>query len=187
MSASAESPEGVTFLTALLVRYPEIGSARLDTETSTLHLDFYLQQQLDETEFEAFLQNLDLSWDVFFDLQQLEPRVRRVARSEARRGEFISVDPDADAEVDSLQVIRDLFTLSSEELSLLVELVRQAFSSELALDEELPEDEAGFQEEVLHRSLERLRSHPGSPVSLSGFRDEMRVLIYASSEDEPLK
>ena len=65
---------------------------------------------------------------------------------------------------------------------MVVTLVREAFERALALNEEMPDEEAGFQEEVLHRSLERLRAHPPGESSLTGFRDDMRVLIYSSEE-----
>ena len=183
-SPASDSPEGVTFLTSLLVRFPEVGSARLCEGGGRLQLYFYLQQQLEEGEFRLFKDHLELSWEVFFQLQKVSPNVCRVSRSEARRGEFISSDPDSEAEVDSLQIERDLDSLSTEELSLLVTLVREAFSGELACDEDPPEEEASFQEEMLHRSLQRVRSHPDASMNLTGFRDEMRVLIY-SNDDEP--
>lgn len=181
-SPGTESPEGVTFLTSLLVRFPELGSACLAEGGSILQLDFYLQEQLMDRQFEDFSEQLVLSWEVFFDLQRMNPRHYNVSRSEARRGEFVSSDEDDDAEVDSIQIRRDIDTLSLEELTMVVTLVREAFERALALNEEMPDEEAGFQEEVLHRSLERLRAHPPGESSLTGFRDDMRVLIYSSEE-----
>ncbi|MGE0489648.1 MAG: hypothetical protein AB7S38_10590 [Vulcanimicrobiota bacterium] len=181
-SPGSESPEGVTFLTSLLVRFPELGSACLAEGGAVLLLDFYLQEQLLEHQFEVFREQLILSWEVFFDLQRMDARHYSVSRSEARRGEFVSGDPEDDVEVDSIQIQRDIETLSLEELTMVVTLVREAFERALALNEEMPDDEAGFQEEVLHRSLERLRAHPPGESSLTGFRDDMRVLIYSSEE-----
>lgn len=182
-SPTSDSPEGVTFLTSLLVRYPEVGSARLCQGGRTLQLYFYLQQQLEEGEFKLFKDHLELSWEVFFQLQKIAPQACRVSRNEARRGEFVSSDPDGEAEVDSLQIERDLDSLCTEELSLMVTLVREAFSGELACDEDPPEEEASFQEEMLHRSLQRVRAQPNGNMNLTGFRDEMRVLIYSNDDD----
>lgn len=179
----AESPEGVNFLTALLIRFPELGSACLGQGSSHLQLDFYMQEQILEGEFESFRERLELSWEVFFDLQRVEATTTGISRSEARRGEYVGCDADEDAEVDSIQIVRDLDSVTLEELSLIVELVRDAFEDKLATNEEMPDDEAGFQEEMLHRSLERLRNNHGPTADLTGFRDDMRVLIYSSQEE----
>ena len=179
---TSDSPEGVTFLTALLVRFPEVGSAKLCDGGRNLQICFYLHQHLGPTAFELFKDHLQLSWEVFFQLQKSEPQVQEISLTD---GEFIASEPDSEAEVDTLKVRRDLETLSTEELSMVVTLVREAFSGELACDEEPPEEEASFQEEMLHRSLQRVRSHPNPDHNLTGFRDEMRVLIY-SAEDPSL-
>ncbi len=178
--SSNDSPDGVTFLTSLLVRFPELGSACLTCRQRHLQLNFYLQQQLEEEHYQAFQEHLELSWDVFFDLQRLVPAQATIARSEARPEELRGQEDDA--EVDSLQIERDIDTLTLEELSLVVTLVRDAFGPHLALNEEVPDEETGDQEELLHRSLERLRGHDVPDYSLTGFRDEMRVLIYSSEE-----
>ncbi len=180
-----ESPEGVSFLTALLVRYPEIGSACLCQGGRALRLDFYLTCRLDDEQVQEFEEHVKLSWDVFFMLQRVRPEQVVFERSDARRGvaPWMEDDEDGPLEVDSIQFVRDLQSITAEEIALLVGLVREAFAADLALNEEAPGEDPAQQDEMIHRSLEKVRATPGE-AALTGFRDDMRVLIYASQESD---
>lgn len=179
----ADSPEGVAFLTALLVRYREIGSARLYQAGRRLRLDFYLHRQLSDEEWLEFHDRLKLSWRVFFQLQRLHPDVYEVHRGQAPYHEMpFLADEDGWVEVGTLNVVRDLATVTLEELALIVSLVNEYFVDALALNEEAPNEDAEQQDEVIHRCLERVRATPGE-ATLTGFRDDMRVLIYSSQEE----
>lgn len=179
----ADSPEGVAFLTALLVRYREIGSARLHQSGNRLRLDFYLHRQLTDEEWQEFHERLLLSWRVFFQLQRLSPELYQVQRGQAPYHEMpFLVDEDGWVEVGTLQVDRDLPTVTLEELALIVSLINEFFDDALALNEEAPNEDAEQQDEVIHRCLERVRATPGE-ATLTGFRDDMRVLIYSSQEE----
>lgn len=136
-----------------------------------------------EPNFGQFQDHARLSWDVFFDLQRIEPEIVGLELSEARRGEVAAADVEESegTTVDAIQVTRDVDSLTVEELSLVVTLVRERFENELAINEEMPAEDASYQEEMIHRSLEKIRMG-GSEGSLTGFRDDMRVLIYSSQE-----
>jgi hypothetical protein len=179
----ADSPEGVAFLTALLVRYREIGSARLYHAGNRLRLDFYLHRQVSDEEWKSFHDRVQLSWRVFFQLQRLHPEVFELQRGPAPYQDLpFLVDEDGWVEVSTLNVIRDLPSVTLEELALLVSLVNEFFEDALALNEEAPQEDAEQQDEVIHRCLERVRAAPGE-ATLTGFRDDMRVLIYSSQEE----
>jgi len=185
----SDSPEGVAFLTALLVRFREIGSARLFSGSERpvplhrLRLDFYFHRQLAEDEWSDFERRLQLSWRVFFQLQRLEPTFHEVVRGQAPFHELpFLLDEDGWVEVSTLSVVRDLASLCLEELALLVSLVNEYFEDALALNEEAPQEDTDQHDEVIHRCLERVRALPGEAV-LTGFRDDMRVLIYSSQEE----
>jgi hypothetical protein len=163
MDAPAESPEGVSFLTALLVRYPELGSACLRHGGKALRLDFYLTCRLEDHEVREFEEHVQLSWEVFFMLQRVRPELAAFQRSDARRGEapWRHDDEDGPLEVDSIQFLRDLQSVTAEEIALLVGLVRERFAGDLALNEEAPGDDPAHQDEMIHRSLEKVRAAPG--------------------------
>ena len=180
---TSDSPEGVAFLTALLVRYREIGSARLYQTGHLLRIDFYLHRQLQPEEWSDFRERLLLSWKVFFQLQRLAPKVYDVASGSAPYHEMpFLVDEDELVEVGSVTVIRDLASVSLEELALVISLINLFFEDSLALNEEAPHEDAEHQDEVIYRCLERVRAVPGDAI-LTGFRDDMRVLIYSSQEE----
>ncbi len=177
--SSNDSSEGVNFLTALLVRFPEVGSATLTNNGQLLALDFYLTRRLKKAELSEFEENLRLSWEVFFSLQRVRARETQVRRTDTRRGSFEHSGEEGSQEVDSLQIIRDVESMTVEELSLVVSLVSDRFGRDLAINEEMQEDDEEYQDDLVHRSLELVRSQ-SQEVDLTGFRDDMRVLIYAS-------
>lgn len=174
----ADASEGVAFLTSLLVRFPELGSAQLAPARGELRLEFYLSSEVDASRFDEFLVKFKMSWDLFFELLRVEPTVRRIARVVDYPGE----ENPQEADVEIVRVTRDLETLTLEELSMVVSLIKERFIATLIEGEPVAPSEARYQEQVLLRSLDRVRSDPHSSSSLTGFRDEVRVLVY-SSED----
>jgi hypothetical protein len=174
-----ESPEHISFLSSLLVRFPEIGSAQLLDGGRTLSLEFYLNRRLGSAEFRRFADEVRTSQEVFLSLVRLKPadfRLERQRPARARRGERLEG-------LDSFQAVRDLGTLTVEEISLLVALVREHFGEDLVRGEELFEEDEDLQEEMIHESLEKIRNF-SQEVNLIGFRDDMRVLIYSSGESK---
>lgn len=178
-----DSPEGVAFLTALLVRYREIGSARVDGGGHRLRLDFYLHRQLEDEEWADFEHRLQLSWKVFFQLQRVSPTIAEAQRGLAPYQDLpFLLDEDGWVEVGTLTLLRDLASVTLEELALVIGLINEYFGDILALNEDAPHEDPEQQDEAIHRCLERVRATPGEAV-LTGFRDDMRVLIYSSLED----
>lgn len=189
-SERPDSPDAVNFLTALLVSYPEIGSARLADNGSTLILEFFLGQRLETARLREFAKELREALDVFADLKRVKPRMLKVQRGGVPRNSSSS-DNFASAEsfeaseeyerADSLQILRDLSTVTLEEFSLVVDIVAEEFERDLVMGEEFDDDDDGYQEEVLEHSLERIRFQR-QETDLIGFRDDLRVLVYASDE-----
>lgn len=175
---AADASEGVSFLTSLLVRFPELGSASLGPRRGEIRLEFYLDSEVDTMRFEEFIAKFKMSWDLFFELLRVVPNDRRITRVV----DYPSEEAEGDAEVEIIRITRDLETLTLEELSLMVSLIKDRFIATLIEGEAIAPAEARYQEQVLLKSLDRVRSDPYAFGSLTGFRDEMRVLVY-SSED----
>jgi hypothetical protein len=171
----------VAFLTSLLVRFPELGSASLGPNRGEIRLEFYLDSEVDTMRFEEFIAKFKMSWDLFFELLRVTPNDRRITRVV----EYPSEDSEQEADVEIVRVTRDLETLTLEELSLMVGLIKDRFIATLIEGEAIAPAEARYQEQVLLRSLDRVRSDPYAFGSLTGFRDEMRVLVYSSDENAP--
>jgi hypothetical protein len=179
---SADASEAVAFLTSLLVRFPELGSASLGPKRGEIRLEFYLDSEIDSVRFEEFIAKFKMSWDLFFELLRVTPQDRRIARVV----EYPDEESEQDADVEIIRVTRDLETLTLEELSLMVNLIKERFVATIIEGEPIAAAEARYQEQVLQKSLDRVRSDPYAFGSLTGFRDDMRVLVYANDEDDSL-
>jgi hypothetical protein len=190
---NGESPEGVTFLTALLIRFKEIGSARLSRTERLLAMDFYVLRDLPHSEFEELEERLRLHLDALSWLQRAHPRLTRLKHGHGRlktrgfpdlRDLLVHPEDEDSLEVQSVTLERDLESLSTEEISLVVSVVSEHFVRDLATNEDVPSDESGQAGENFYRSLERVRN-AHYETDLTGFRDDMRVLIYSSAEVPP--
>lgn len=177
---SADASDGVAFLTSLLVRFPELGSASLGPNKGEIRLEFYLDSEVDAARFEEFIVKFKMSWDLFFELLRVTPKDRRITRVV----DYPTEESEQDAEVEIIRVTRDLETLTMEELSMIISLVRERFIATIIEGEAIAPAEARYQEQVMLKSLDRVRSDPYGFGNLTGFRDDMRVLVY-SSEDAP--
>lgn len=177
-SRGTDSSDGVAFLTSLLVRFPELGSATLGPRRGEIRLEFYLDSEIDSSRFDEFITKFKMSWDLFFELLRVKPRERRITRVV----EYPSEESLEQAEVEVIRVARDLETLTLEELSMMVGLIKERFIATLIEGEPIAATEARYQEQVLLKSLDRVRQDPYAVGGLTGFRDEMRVLVYSSDE-----
>lgn len=180
-------------MTALLIRYKEIGSARLCRAQRGLTMDFYILRDLPEAEFNQLETEVRMHLDALFWLQRTHPRLIGCKHGHGRlkAGGFpdlhhLMVNPeDEDSlQVQSVTIERDLESLSSEEFSLLITLMSDHFGRDLATNEDVLSEESSQGEENFYRSLERVRN-ASYESDLTGFRDDMRVLIYSSAETAP--
>lgn len=178
---SAEASDGVAFLTALLIRFPELGSATLGPKLGEIRLEFYLDREIDSQRFTEFVDKFRMSWDLFFDLVRAKTAERRISRVV----DYPTETHEDQSDVEIIRVTRDLETLSLEELSMVVSLIRDRFLAVLIEGEPVPVAESKYQEQVLLKSLDKVRSDPYACGFLTGFRDEMRVLVYSNDKTEP--
>ncbi len=177
---SADTSDGVTLLTSLLVRFPELGSASLCPTKGEIRLEFYLDQEVDTQRFEDFLSKFKMSWDLFFDLLRVTTGTRRITRVV----DYPTEVAEKEADVEILRVTRDLETLTLEELSLMVHLIKERFIATIIVGGHIAPAEARYQDQVLLKSLDRVRSDPYAYGSLTGFRDDLRVLVYSNDDAE---
>ncbi len=177
---AADASDGVAFLTSLLIRFPELGSASLGPNRGEIRLEFYLEQEVDAVRFQEFIETFKLSWDLFFELMKAEPSERRITRVV----DYPTEDHHEDADVEIIRIVRDLETMTLEELSMIVGLIRERFIATIIEGEQIAPVEARYQEQVLLKSLDRVRSDPFAYEHLTGFREDMRVLVYQNDEVE---
>ncbi len=146
------------------MRYPEISSVQYNVEDSTLSATFLLRRTLEPQPFEVLVNQL---------VEVLET-YRLVTR---RPLKVVNVQHVVIDQVTEVELIRDIETLSVEEIGMTIEVLRDTFTSDLILDShDLLEEELLLQEENIQAGLEALkRDDAGRLVAL---RDEGRLMVF---------
>lgn len=184
--------ESVRFLTALLVRHPQVGAVRLSGSADeppgrVVSLEFFLARRLGTARLKEFARDIREAHEVLAGLKSFRPSWLKILRGGTARAsassESFESSEDLQDRVDSVILQRDLRTFSLEDLSLLVALVEQEFERDLVVGEDFQEEDDGYQEEVLVASLDRIR-YQTAEADLVGFRDDMRVLVYPCSQGD---
>ena len=156
----------MSLIAFLLVRYPEIGSVRFDPEQKTLLFSFVFAKSLAKEEFEPFKENLLLSLNNMIELQEREYGTIEVSYAEYDGLTF-------------LEIVRDIESLTQEEIALITGVIREYFEEYLLEDQEdtLQEEDTLLQEEMIEHMLEDLKDSR-QEKRLIGFREEGRVLVF---------
>lgn len=156
----------MSLIVSLMVRYPEIATLSLDPTEKSLHFTFLVGRHLSDKDFNEFRENYFLSLQVMGDIMQRNFNVSTLSFQSQDNFGFI-------------EVIRDIPTLSQEEISLLINLIRDNFAGELLSDQEegIGEEEQVFQEEMIDHMLEDLKDSR-QEKRLIGIREEGRVMVF---------
>lgn len=150
----------------LLVRYPEIGSVRFDPEQKTLQFSFMLVKSLSKEEFEPFKEHLLLS-------------LNNITQLQGRESGTIEVNYVEYGGLTFLEIVRNVESLTQEEIALIIGIIREFFEEYLLLDQEdgLQEEDTVLQEEMIEHMLEDFKDSR-QEKRLIGFREEGRVLVF---------
>lgn len=164
MSGWGNSTRGLGTLIAVIMRYPEISSVQYHPNNKTLSLSFILRSCVDDT-----------AWR---DLREATYEILEAYR--AVTGQPLNSVLLARMEFEnttSIELIRDIQTLSVEEVGMVIEVLRDRFDNTVVTDaHDLLEEDLLLQEETIHASLEAIKG--GRTGSLIALRDEGRVLVY---------
>lgn len=156
----------MSLIVSLMVRYPEIATLSLNPEEKSLHFTFLINHPLSGEKFEQFKEKYFLSLQVMADLHQREMAIATVSHQTQDNLGF-------------LEISRDIASITQEEISLLVNLVRESFGGDLLSDQEdgMGEEEQVFQEEMIDHMLEDLKD-TRQEKRLIGIREEGRVMVF---------
>jgi hypothetical protein len=156
----------MSLIAFLLVRYPEIGSVRFDPGQKTLLFSFVLAKALSKDEFESFKDKLLLSINNMVQLQERDAGTIEISCAEYDGLTF-------------LEIVRNIESLTQEEIALLTGIIHDFFEEYLVLDQEeaLQEEDTILQEEMIEHMLEDLKDSR-QEKRLIGFREEGRVLVF---------
>lgn len=156
----------MSLIAFLLVRYPEIGSVRLDPVQQTMHFSFILTRPLADSEIDKFKDVLILSLESLGELNQHETGQVEIQNAQ-------------DGSLTFLEISQEIASLSQEEISLTIGLVRLYFGGILLSEQEdgIQEEDMALQEEMIEHMLEDLRDSR-QEKQLIGFREEGRVMVF---------
>lgn len=151
---------------SILVRYPEVASVTYYGESHSLKFTVLVRSLLPGERAEALRRLLEKSVQVYCRLSRRELRLFRLEVC-ARDG------------VSVVEVWRDADSVTQNELSMALTLIRQFFGDELVVDQipSVEGEDLVVQEELIEEMLEDLRDSR-QRASLIAFREEGRVLVF---------
>lgn len=165
-SSGDDISDSVGLLTSILLCYPEVGTINYEPQKHMLKLNFMLHKMLNEGEWAGFRNEFLECLTAFWQLQEFEPLVVRVDHIDF---EGLAV----------IEVQRDVETLSQEEISLTIGVVKEFFGNDLVAEEDTPALEEDFwgREELVAHLLENVKG--AIPTRrLIAFREQGRVLVF---------
>jgi len=165
-STSERNSPSVGLLISMLVRFPEIASVHFSHKDETLRFSLLLAQATSLLEREALSKFIESSLEAFFYLEGRSPSVRMMSIS--------SYD-----DITVVELTRDVATITQEEISMVVEIVKDRFASQLVVErgDNMGDDDPLLQEEMIEEMLDDLRQSK-QQKNLVAFREEGRVLVY---------
>jgi hypothetical protein len=150
------------------VRYPEVASINYEPKTHALKFTFILKEVLSPER-----------------LRQLERRfaecLEALAYLTKRKCRLASLEASVHENLTFLEVRRDMASLTEEEISLLIGLLRQEFGNSLVREQNDPtlEEELLAEEDLISHMLENVREKVPDK-RLIAFREEGKVLVFAN-------
>ncbi|MDN5325762.1 MAG: hypothetical protein PWP41_458 [Moorella sp. (in: firmicutes)] len=156
----------IGLLISILVRYPEVGTINYEPRDQVLRFTFMLAQPVAVEQVQEFEKKFRKSLEVYNYLEDREPQV-------------INLHHTWNDQLMSLEVQRDVATLSRDEINLIMTLVREEFGTSLVVEnsDEVQEEELIFQEELIDHMLESVKG-TASERQLIAFREEGRVMVF---------
>ncbi|MCR4399101.1 MAG: hypothetical protein NUV93_09100, partial [Firmicutes bacterium] len=141
-----ENSKGVGLLISVLVRYPELSTVNFDPQRRLLKFTFILTRPLERSRFEKARRRLRESILAYSEFKSRTPSV-----IEASRTDF--------EDITVVEVRRDVETLTQEEISLVIDVMREEFGTLLAADknDNLMEEDLLVQEEIIEEMLQDVR------------------------------
>ena len=158
--------DSIGLLISILVRYPEVGSINYDPQSHELRLTFILAGVLESEKNTEIKETIIDSVHIYHQLERVRPQV-------------FSVEWHINDEYTIIDVIRDIDTLSRNEISFLMELFHTHFPNSLVGDNnvEMWEEDLEIQEEMIGHLLEGIKNGK-SDKKLIAYRDEGKVLVF---------
>jgi len=152
---------GTGLLTAILLRYPEIGSIGCEQDEQVLNMKFLVKGDYPYKKLKNTL--LD-AWTVFNHMEERSMQVFRIQQYAQELGILV--------------LTRDLATVTFDEINLSIQIIKSMLGDKLIYEEEsLGEEDMICQEDIIVQSLAVMRSR-GPENSMTALREGGRVLVF---------
>jgi hypothetical protein len=157
---------GVNLLVSILIRYPEVFAVNYEPGTKNLKFTFMVGSVLWDEAFKSFKTTVQHSLEAFWELI-------------AVRAECLGIERTTYDNITVVEIERDVSSLTSDELSLIMELIRTAFADNMMCEGNtvLDEEDTGLQNELIDNMLDDIRDSRYDK-NLVGYRDEGKVLVF---------
>ncbi|MBP2627692.1 MAG: hypothetical protein H6Q68_2403 [Firmicutes bacterium] len=161
-----EISDGVNLLISILIRYPEIGTVSFDPQYNQLNLKFMLSAIPSQDEFSNIKNLLIDSIAVYNMLEGLSLKTSEIQLHTHDK-------------VAMLSIVRDVHTISKNEITLIIVLLREKLKDYLIFDYNvsLSEEDLLLQEEVIENMLENIKQNL-LLHRLIGIRENGRILVF---------
>jgi len=160
--------DGVNLLVSILLRYPEIGTVSFDPEEHCLKFKIMLSALPTDDEF-LTIKNLIIDSITAYNMLEGFPSKMRIYELE--------LSPHG--QVGIINISRDIYTISKDEITLLTTLLRDHLTNYLIIEmnDTLSENDFQLQEDVIEDMLEKIKYYP-KLSQLIGIREESRILVF---------
>jgi len=161
-----EISDGVNLLISILISYPEIGTVSFDPQDNQLKLKLMLSAIPSSDEFSTIKNLLIHSIAAYTMLEGLPLKT-------------CDIQLDTHEKVAMLNIIRDVYTISKNEITLIITLLRENLQKYLIFDYNvsLSQEDLLSQGEVIENMLENIKHH-NLLHGLIGIRENSRVLVF---------
>lgn len=167
--SDSKSSDSVNLLVSILVRFPQIGTVKIDSKKQVLWLNFMLSQSIEPCEIEKFQKHTTDILQAYHYVIGMDPKFLCIEAQKPYENFFM------------LSIGRDISTLTREELSLIISMLTETFMDKLLMDESGGEpdsfDDFGFPDELIDSMLENMKFQRTS-TSLTALRENGRVLVF---------
>jgi len=165
-ATNEEISDGVNLLISILISYPEIGTVSFDPQYNQLKFKLMLSAIPSQDEFLSIKHLLIDSIAVYTMLEGLPLKTSEI--------QLYTHD-----KVAMLSIVRDVHTISKNEITLIMTLLRENLKNYLILDYNvsLSTDDLLSQEDIIETMLENIKSH-SLLHGLIGIRENSRVLVF---------
>lgn len=158
--------DSVSLLISILVRYPEVATIDLEADHQVLKFTFLFNQSISTDNLTNLKGILLESIQVYNYLENRKPT-------------RISINQQDCDEITVVEILRDVESLSQEEIALIVDVFNQYFRYNLVKEasDDMIEEDLLVQEELIEHMLESVKGNNDND-HLYAFREEGKVLVF---------